>query len=68
VSEGLAQGPYPVTVSDEDRTRTLYVTFRLLGHRDSGQLWASNLSKVATQWLEEDSNLQPSVTRHITYR
>src|SRR6218665_3882994 len=28
-----------------------------LPHR---QLWVSNLSKVATRWLEVDSNLQPS--------
>src|SRR5918994_2549816 len=30
---------------------------RCLPHR---QLWVSNLSKVATQWLEVDSNLRPS--------
>src|SRR6218665_1229135 len=29
------------------------------------QLWVSNLSKVATQWLEVDLNLQP---RYKTYR
>ena len=30
---------------------------RCLPHR---QLWVSNLSKVATKWLEVDSNLRPS--------
>ena len=30
---------------------------RCFPHR---QLWVSNLSKVATQWLEVDLNLQPS--------
>ena len=30
------------------------VVSRCLPHR---QLWVSNLSKVATQWLEVDSNL-----------
>jgi len=29
---------------------------RCLPHR---QLWVSNLPKVATQWLEVDSNLRP---------
>src|SRR5688572_10123214 len=33
------------------------VVSRCLPHR---QLWVSNLSKVATQWLEVDSNLRPS--------
>ena len=33
------------------------VVSRCLPHR---QLWVSNLSRVAMQWLEVDSNLQPS--------
>src|SRR6218665_1523314 len=33
------------------------VVSRCLPHR---QLWVSNLSNVATQWLEVDSNLRPS--------
>jgi len=33
------------------------VVSRCLPHR---QLWVSNLSKVATQWLEVDSNLWPT--------
>src|SRR6218665_920683 len=33
------------------------VVSRFLPHR---QLWASNLYKVAAQWLEVDSNLRPS--------
>src|SRR6218665_3868069 len=33
------------------------VVSRCLPHR---QLWASNLSKVTTQWLEVDSNPRPS--------
>ena len=33
------------------------VVSRCLPHR---QLWVSNLSKVAMQWLEVDSNLRPS--------
>src|SRR6218665_154149 len=32
------------------------VVFLHLPHR---QLWVSNLSKIATQWLEVDSNQQP---------
>ena len=63
MSEGLAQGPYTATVSDEGRTRTLRITDRSLqpiGHRASGQLSVSNLSKVAAHWFEVDSNLQGS--------
>ena len=63
VSERLLQGPYTVTVTDEGRTHTLRVTgrkFQSIGHRASGQLWVSNLSKFARQWLAVDSNLQPS--------
>ena len=33
------------------------VLSRFLPHR---QLWVSNLSQVAVQWLEVDSNLRPS--------
>ena len=44
---------------------TSEVVSRGLPHR---QLWVSNLSKVATHWLEVDSNLQPLVARHRTYR
>jgi|SRR6218665_1762779 len=37
------------------------VVSHCLPHR---QLWVSNLSKVATQWLEVDSNPHPLVARY----
>ena len=40
------------------------VASRCLPHR---QLWVSNLSKVAMQWLEVDSTHDPPVARHRTY-
>lgn len=63
VREGLAQSFCSVTVSGKDGTHTLGVTgqpLQVIGKRASGQLWVSNLSIVATHWLEVDWNVQPS--------
>jgi len=42
------------TPPDDEMSEMVY---RCVSH---SQLWMNNLSKVATQWLEVDSNLRPS--------
>ena len=52
----------------EGRSIWLYATGDEMAEVVSRCLLQSNLFQVATQWLEVDLNLNPLVTRHITYR